>query len=76
MSDGVKQARKLYAAFVVALLALGYIASQIAASRGQQAEYAAKVDVAPVNMVALIGLVAAIVLYLIPAGIEPTENAE
>ena len=58
----------------VLVLLGGYLASQYAALSGDQsaAEYAAKVDVAPIRLLASFLVVAAIVLAFIPERERPT----
>ena len=56
----------------VVLLVAGYVASQVAAMNGTAPDYAQKVDQAPIRSLALIFLVAACVLALIPDREEGT----
>ena len=51
------------------LLAAGYLASQIASMNGTAAEYAAKVDQTPINLLAAI-----LLAMLIASGYLPSET--
>lgn len=52
--------------FGAILLIAGYLAAVQASATGQAAEYAAKVDAAPIRSIALLLLLAAIVLSFVP----------
>ncbi len=56
-----------FGATVLALLTLGYVASQRAAFDGSATQYAATVDQPPIKLLSLLLFIGAIVLGLIPA---------
>jgi uncharacterized membrane protein YdjX (TVP38/TMEM64 family) len=58
--------RSLISCIVVLLLVLGYGASQFAAFSGSAPEYAAKVDQAPIQWLALLILIVSVVFAFIP----------
>ncbi|MEZ0326873.1 MAG: hypothetical protein ACAH95_13315 [Fimbriimonas sp.] len=58
--------RRLLSYVVVALLTLGYLASQWAALNGTASDYAARVDIKEVKLLSLLLLIAALVLAFIP----------
>jgi hypothetical protein len=58
--------RKTLSYVVLALLTLGYLASQWAALQGTAPDYSARVDVPPVQTLSLIIFIAALVLAFIP----------
>lgn len=63
--------RVLVGASVAALIAVGYLASQVAFFQGSSAEYAARVDSPPIVMLAMVVLLAVIALFFIPDREEP-----
>lgn len=62
----MKKLRLMLAVTSAILLMLGYLASVQASLFGNPADYAAKVDAAPIRLLALALLVSACVLALIP----------
>jgi len=62
----MKLARLITGLAAIALLLGGFVASQLAALGGQAAEYAVKVDQAPIRMLALLILFGSIVLAFFP----------
>jgi hypothetical protein len=67
----MKTLRLFLSGTTIFLLLAGYCASQVAAMNGTVADYAHKVDQAPIRGLALILLLAACVLALVP---ERTEG--
>ena len=75
----MKLARMVITMMAVALLFGGFLASLSAAIQGTAAEYAQKIDVPPVRMLATIIFVGALILAFIPdkEGMEqPEDSAE
>jgi len=66
----MKTVRLALSVLSVLLLLAGYLASQAAALDGTAADYAQKVDAAPIRILALVFLVAAIVLSFVREGEE------
>ena len=62
----MKLARLLTGMAAIALLLGGFVASQFAALGGQAADYAHKIDQAPIRMLALLILVGSIILAFFP----------
>ena len=62
----MKLVRLMLGLAATALLLGGYIASQFAALNGQAAEYATKVDQAPIRYLALALLIGSIALAFLP----------
>jgi hypothetical protein len=58
--------RRLLSYMVLALLTLGYLASQWAALNGSASDYAARVDIPQVKLLSLALLIAALALAFIP----------
>jgi hypothetical protein len=61
----MKLARLTVSLAAILLLGGGYVASQVAVLNGQSAEYALKVDQAPIRFLALVILLAAIALAFV-----------
>lgn len=62
----MKSARQIVGILLIVLLTLGYAASQWMTLQGRAAEWAAKVDVPPIRMLALVLLVGALALAFVP----------
>jgi hypothetical protein len=67
----IKLLRLVLSVLSLGLLMLGYLASQVAAMQGNALAYAEKVDAAPIRIIALIVLLAAIGSCFLPSE-EPT----
>jgi uncharacterized transporter YbjL len=65
--------RRLVGGIVMGLLVLGYLASQVAALTGTAAEYAARVDQLPVQMLSLFLFLTALGLAVVP---DKEESAQ
>ena len=71
----MKSLRSVFAVVVIALLGLGYFASQWAAMNGSEAavQYAARVDQPPVQLLALVVFLVCVILPFLPESKQETE---